>query len=281
MKWFSTGMLTVLAASGLSAAASELHLLPDAQPQCVFAGDARKINVIWHNAGDKTVDEKIHLRMIQTTSATAVLSAEVDWKELETLPHQTVLESARLDFPEVKAETKFLIQWLADADTNATLGVTEVRVYPTNLLAELKPLVKGTAIGVYDPQNELKPLLKKSGIELIDLKSSSLANFSGTLVIAGPFTSLAEMPDDLAKQIKALAKKNVAVVWILPQSEDAKKPVPSFYSVAEGTNFIAIVQPDLVCDLPESPQAQRNLIYFCELALNPQPPVLPDLTAQP
>ncbi len=274
-------MLMALAASGLSAAASQLHLLPDAQPQCVFAGDARKINVVWYNAGDKTVDETIHLRMIQTTSATAVLLAEADWKELETLPQQTILESAPLDFPEVKAETKFLIQWLAGPGTNTILGVTKVWVYPTNLLAELKPLVNGGAIGVYDPQNILKPLLKNSEIELIDLKSSSFANFSGTLVIIGPFASHVQMPDDLAKQVKALAKKNVAVVWILPPSEYANKPVPSFYSVAEVTNSIVVVQSDLVYDLPESPQAQRNLIYFCKLALNPQPPALPDLTIQP
>jgi hypothetical protein len=279
MKWFRTGMLMALAASGLSAASAQLHLLPDAQPQCVFAGDARKINVVWHNAGDRTVDETIHLRMIQTTSATAVLLAEADWKELETLPHQTILESAQLDFPAVKAETKFLIQWLAD--TNQILGTTEVLVYPTNLLAELKPLVKGTRIGVYDPQDELKPLLKNLPVDFDDLEKSGLTNFSGKLAVLGPFASRTQMPDGFAKEVKALAKKNVAVVWFQAASGPNEKPTPSFYSVTENTNSIIVVQPALVSDLSENPQAQRNLIYFCRLALEPQPLALPELTTQP
>jgi hypothetical protein len=40
---------------------------------------------------------------------------------------------------------------------------------------------------------------------------------------------------------------------------------------------VVVVQPELVDDLAENPQSQLNLIYFCHLALNPQPPVLPGL----
>ena len=37
----------------------------------------------------------------------------------------------------------------------------------------------------------------------------------------------------------------------------------------------------LVANFPENPRSQLNLIYFCNLALNPQPPVLPVLSPQP
>jgi hypothetical protein len=279
MKWFYTGIWMVLLAGGLNAAVAGLQFQPEAQPQCVFAGDARKIKVVWHNPDDQMARENIRLRIFQTTSATAVLLREAEWKQLETLPYQTVLESAQLDFPAVKAETRFLIQWLAD--TNQILGTTEVLVYPTNLLAELKPLVKGTTIGVYDPQNELRPLLKSLRVGFEDLENAGLTNFSGKLAVLGPFASRAQMPDEFARQVKILAKKKVAVVWIQAAPGPNEKPTPSFYSVMENTNSIIVVQPALVSDLSENPQAQRNLIFFCRLALNPPSPGSLDLTSQP
>jgi hypothetical protein len=279
MKWFRTGIWIVLIAGGLNTAVAGLQFRPEAQSQCVFAGDARNIEVVWHNPDDQMARGNIRLRIFQATSATAVLLGEAAGKQLEVLPHQTVLESVRLDFPAVKAETKFLIQWLAD--TNQILGTTEVLVYPTNLLTELKPLVKGTLIGVYDPQNELKPLLKNLPVGFEDLENAGLTNFSGKLAVIGPFASRAQMPDGFARQVKALAKKNVAVVWIQAAPGSSEKPTPSFYPVMENTNSIIIVQPALVLDLPENPQAQRNLIYFCQLALNPPAPGSLDLTLQP
>ena len=141
---------------------AQLRLVPDVQPQRMFAGDARRVTIVWHNAGDTTVEAELRARMLQTSSATAVQLSEQPWKKLPVLCGQTVIESAQLDFPMVKAETKFLIQWLENS--NSVLGQTEVFVYPTNLLAELKPLAGDQALGVFDPQNQLKPLLKNLNV---------------------------------------------------------------------------------------------------------------------
>ena len=238
-----------------------------------------RVTVVWHNAGDKTVETEIRARMLQTSSATAVQLSELPWKKLQVLPGQTVIESAQLDFPPVKAETKFLIQWLENS--NSVLGQTEVLVYPTNLLAELKPLAGDQALGVFDPQNQLKPLLKNLKLEFTDLENLDLENFSGRLAIIGPFQSQAQMRDGLGKQIQALAKKGAAIVWLQPPPEKRSRLQPSFYSVSMNTNAVVVVQPELVADLPGNPQSQLNLIYFCKLALHPQPPALPDLAAQP
>jgi hypothetical protein len=276
---FTSWMLLVVGGCGPLTALAQLQLLPDTQPQRVFAGVARMIAVSWHNAGDGMVDSEIHARIFQTSSATAVQFGEAPWKKLTVLPQQTVLESAQLDFPAVKAETQFLIQWLNGS--NHVLGKTEVLVYPTNLLAELKPLAADQALGVFDPQNQLKPLLKNLKLEFTDLENLDLENFSGRLAIIGPFQSKAQMRDELAKQIQALAKKGAAMVWLQPPPEKRSRLQPSFYSVLVNTNAVMVVQPELVADLPENPQSQLNLIYFCKLALHPQPPALPDLSAQP
>lgn len=137
------------------------------------------------------------------------------------------------------------------------------------------------ALGVFDPQNQLKPLLKNLKLAFTDLENSDLENFSGKLAIIGPFASKAQMRDGLAKQIQALAKKGTAIVWLQPPPGKRDKLAPSFYSVSDSTNAVVIVQPELMSHLPENPQAQLNLIYFCKLALHPQPAVLPYLSVQP
>lgn len=262
--------------SGLAPA--QLQLLPDQKPQPVFAGDARKIAVVWHNAGRQPASAEIHTRVFQTTSATAVQLGEYLWKNLQVLPGQTALESAQFDFPAVKAETRFLVQWLEN--TNRVIGVTEVRVYPTNLLEELKPLAENRALGVLDPQNELKPLLKNAKVDFVDLGNSELEHFLGKLAIIGPFASKAQIPDGLARRIKLLAQKGAAVVWLLPpdSSETLK---PSFYLVPEGLGVVVVAQSALVPDLPVNPESQLHLLNFCELALQPQFLTLPDLASQP
>jgi len=280
MKFLKTGLCALMMIGGWACVTdAQLQLLPDMKPQYAFVGAARVVSTVWRNDGDKTIDGEIRARIFQTSSATAVQLGEVPWKKLQLLPGQTLLESAQLDFPAIKSKTKFLIQWLAETNV---LGVTPVLVYPTNLLQSLHTFLSETNFGVFDPGDRLKPLLKAQGIKFADLAQTGLDDFSGQLAVIGPFQSRAQVPDGLAEQILALAKKNVAVVWIQP-GEPARGDVrptgllPSFYSVQKKQTAVVVVQPGLVDDLAENPQSQLNLIYFCQLALNPQPPVLPGL----
>jgi hypothetical protein len=284
-RWRNGFLLLAPACFGVTTAFGQLELATDQPTQSVFAGEGRKIAVVWRNAGDKTVDVELRTRLYQTTCATAVQLSETTWKRLQVLPGQTVIESALLSFPAVKAETRFLVQWLEG--TNTVLGKTEVLVYPTNLLAELKALAGDEPLGVFDPSNQLKPLLKTLKIEFVDLENSGLEDFRGKLAIVGPFESKVKMPPRLGNKIKKLAAKGMAVVWIQPPPEIRLPPSrregikPSFCTVPEGKGAVVVVQAGLVSDLSESPQAQLNLIQFARLALGPELPRLPDLTQQP
>ena len=279
MRAFNTWLLLGIASCWTVAACAQLQLLPDREQQCVFAGDAQKISVTWHNAGDKAVDAEMRIRLYQTSSATAAPLSEKAWKKIEILPGQTVLESASLDFPAVNAETRFLIQWLEG--TNQVVGRTEVLVYPTNLLADLKTLLGEENLGVLDPNDELKPLLKQNHVEFSDLGETALEDFQGKLAIIGPFLTKAQLREGLAQTIQKIARKGVAAVWIQPPPGPKDQIKPSFYVVPEGKGPVVVVQADLVVKLPENPKSQLNLVYFCKLALNPTPFSLPDLKTQP
>ena len=246
-----------------SAARAQLQVLPDKEPLRVFAGEGRRITVLFHNPGTSPVTADLRTRLYQTSSATAVLLGEAPWKKLEVLPGQTVLESATLTFPAVKAETRFLVQWLEG--TNKVVGTTEVLVYPPDLLKDLKSLAGEEPLGVLDPQNQLKPLLKAAAVECQDLEETGLEDYHGKLAIIGPFQSRAQMPEGCRNRIKALAEKGVAVVWIQPPPEKRQELKPSFYTVPEGKGAVVVVQAELVANLPENPQAQLNLIHFARL----------------
>lgn len=276
MNWSRTWLLMALFAG---AAQAQLQLLPDAQPLSVFGGATQIVNLHWHNSGNETVSVEIRTRIYQTSSATAVLVNDAAWKTLQALPEQTVLDTARLDFPAVKAETQFIVQWLEH--TNRVIGTTEVWVYPTNLLAELKPMLGEATLGVLDPNDELKSLLKQNKVEFVDLGESALENFRGRLAILGPFRTKAQLPENIAPRVKAAATNGVAVLWLQPPPGPRDKLQPSYFTVMTGTNAVVVAQSSLVADLPNHPQSQLRLVQLCRQALHPEPAALPESNHQP
>jgi hypothetical protein len=251
-----------------------MKLLPEPQPQCVFGGGMQSIRSAWRNKTDQPVKSIVRWRLHQATSATTAFSGDILWKQLQVLSGQTVVESAVIAFPAVEAETKFLIQWLGDG--GHVLGVTEVLVYPTNLLAQFKTLAGGEPLGVFDPGHELKPLLRTQSVEFQDLVEDGTDKFHGKLAVFGPFASKQQMRENLADDIRALAKRGVAVVWLQPHSKPHAPLKPSFYTVRANAAAVVVAQAGMVLRLADNPEAQLNLIRLAELALRPEPLDLPE-----
>jgi hypothetical protein len=286
MKWGVTALIFGALCTAQAEPVAELQLLAAREPQHVFAGSVQNINLCWRNPGNFAIRTDIHMRIVQLTSATAAPIKDAPWKRLQVLPGQTVLETAALEFPAVRAETRFLVQWLDRG--NNVLGATEVLAYPANLLNELRSLLgpENGALGVFDPEDELKPPLKIAGIAFVDLENMELENFRGKLAIVLPGESSSQMDCAFAAKIKTIAQHGVAVVWVQPafvkRTGSANEKIqPSFYSVPENQTVAVIVQPEMVADFGKNPRSQLNLIEFCKLALHPQPLTLPSGKTQP
>ena len=260
-------------------AATAPELVPATERQRIFGGGARTVPVRWRNAGDQPTNVALSTRLYQATSATAAPLTKTPWKQLNLLPGQTVLESVTLDFPAVNAETQFLVQWLQN--NSNVLGVTQVLAYPTNLVRELGVLAGAEPVGLYDPQNQLKRLLRAVKVEYIDLEQQGLEDFAGKLLIVGPFASQEQVPGSLSERLRSQARRGAAVVWILPPPKPGEPIKPSFYTVLEGKGSVVVVQAAMIGDLAQSPQAQLNLVELCRLAVKPQPLRLPSFAAQP
>ena len=253
---------------------AQLGIVAGAEEQAVFCGEGRLVRLVIRNRDDNSVGASLRLRLHQTTTATTVLLREAAWKPLQVLPGQTVLETATLDFPPVHAETRFLIQWLDG--TNTVLGKTEVRVFPTNLLATLRTLAGESPLGVFDPADQLKPLLRPLEVPFQDLAEDGTDKFVGKLAVFGPFESKQKMRASLSGDIRVLAKRGVAVVWLQPPPAKRAPLRPSFYTVRVGDGTVVVAQASLVAHLSESPEAQLNLLRLAELALRPVAFDLPD-----
>jgi hypothetical protein len=248
-------------------------------PQCVFGGQVSDVKVKIRNPGSRFIETECELRLHQASSAITAKWNVVPWRKIRVLPGQTVLETAPISFPAVKAATLFVIQWVVK--TNLVLGHTEIWVYPSNLLKELEAITSRQPIGVFDPQDQIKSLLKRMELDFADLEAVSIEGFSGKLAIFGPFASKQQMREGLPKQIELLATKGTTVVWIQPPQSDTDEVQPSFYAVRAGKGEIVIVQSSLVSDLSKNPQAQLALLQCARQTLRPQPPRLPFLTRSP
>jgi hypothetical protein len=271
MKKFSTWLLILLLAREVQA---QLQVVPDCRPQAVFGGMNQNITVQFRNGGGQSLESDLRIVLLQTSTATAVRISEGSWKKLLVLPGQTVLEKATVPFPAVRGETRFLLQWLG-SDSNV-IGQTEVSVSPTNLLAHLKTLAGGEPLGVFDPADALKPLLRMQAMEFQDLLEDGTKKFRGKLAVFGPFETQAQMRASLREDIRALAKRGGAVVWLLPPPEKRAPLKPSFYALREGKGAVVVAHHDLVAQLAECPEAQLNLVRLAEEALQPTSLELPE-----
>jgi hypothetical protein len=282
MKMFATWVALGVICASANGAWAQLQMEADESSR-VFAGTTQAVSTRWCNIGEAIIETDIRIRTMQLSSATAAVSGEMPWKTLRVLPGQTIVETGQFAFPAVRAETRYLVQWVDGF--NRIAGASEIFVYPTNLLSELQPLVgKEGGLGVFDPQNELKELLKNVGVDFVDLGNTELEKFRGKLAIIGPFDSKTLADSVATMQIKALAKNDVGVVWVQPAVGDSRSPnetlQPSFYAVPENQTAAVVVQPEMVANLARNPRSQLNLIYFCKLALHPQPLTLPSVKKQ-
>jgi hypothetical protein len=234
------------------------------------------------NAGNNSVTVDVRARVYQVSSSTAMPVGEMDWKELQLLPGQTIVESAEIEFPEVRTGTRFLIQWLEGE--SRVMGRTEALVFPTDLLSELKTLAPGaTALGLFDPSNVLKPLLSTLELSFVDLDRDELEHFHGRLAILGPFNDQTQMGEGLARQVKFMARKGTRVLWIQPPAQTSLSTplVPSFHTVSEGAGTVIVAQALLIRELKTRPQSQLNLVHLCRQACEPAPLSLSDTCAIP
>lgn len=208
--------------------------------------------------------------LTQASSATIAPVGRFAFRNLKAFPTQTFLESVQIQVPAVKAETRFLMRW--QSAEGKVLGTTDLLAYPPSkfLLQQLKPLSGGEPLGVFDPAGELKQLLQNAGTEFADCQRQELANFTGKLLILGPFKSRDEMQGFTKKTVLNLAMKGTSIVWLQPPPDRHSELQPSFQKMQFGKGAVVLVQQDFLPDLAANPESQSRLLQLCTTAVCPR-----------
>lgn len=253
---------------------AQLKIVPAKETPLVFGGKTQTIEIIFKNPTDKIIRTELRARLFQASSATLVPVGESKaWKQLQMFSGQSVIENIEIDFPAVRTLTEFRIRFSADEKQIADL---KIRVAPDDLLHQFSSLTEKTPIGILDPDNQLKPLLKQNKVQFHELESGAgFDGFDGRLAIIGPFQSKESVPANLRKRVEARREKPLAIVWIQPP-ETKSDPLLPIYIVRENENTIVVARQDVVANLTESPKAQLNLLRAAQLALNPDSLQLPE-----
>lgn len=252
---------------------AQLQVLPDPEPQRLFGGSFGTFAIRLQNVGDLGTDAELSFQFMAIGAASAAPQEPQPWRRIEVLPGQTVIEYATLDLPAVSAETRWLVTWLAG--TNQPIGVTELLVYPTNVLAEIRSLADAKSLGVVDPGDHLKPWLRQAGVGFTELAAANLASFRGRLAILTSDAAGTNVAPDLGSRFEELARAGVASLWFQPPRPPQQALTPSFYPVPVGTNAVVLAHAEMVMNLANDPRAQMNLVGLCRFALRPEPFLLP------
>lgn len=274
MRLLETVILVIAAVAHPGNCAAESRVIIRAEPQPAFCGRAVWIPVTIENPQPVPFDADIRLQLFQLSSSTTAPVSQFSWKRIRVLPRQTLCDAVPITFPEIRSETRFLIDWIAN---NQILGRATVAVFPTNLLAELKLISSGKPVEILDLENELQPILALNGVPCSNLEEKGLEAATGPLVIVAQSEIQSAGRVLLGSRIQALSKRGIAVVWIRPATEIRDKLVPSFFIVTNQPGTVVVAQPDLVANLSENPRAQWNLIQLARMAVHPEPFQLPEL----
>jgi len=247
-----------------AAVVAQLTVETEGGPEACFGGRSNTVAVRFHNPGAATAETDVKIQLFQANSATRVaLGERMNWKHLQVLPRQTVLELAEVGLPAVKAETPFLLTWLDD--TGRKLGESNLAVYPTNLLDLLTNLAGGKPIGVYDVSLQVQRAFQRSNVAFEDFQETGFAGFAGRLaVVAGA----ADDPENLPARVQTLASDGVAVVWIQAPLPRRPELEPALSSVPFGRGAIATMPSRTVAALGETPLAQINLLQAAKMSLS-------------
>jgi hypothetical protein len=259
---------------GTLATWAQIEFLPATAPQAIFGGQPSTIGVTLCNRGAETAQSEFSTRLLQVSSATVMpVSQPQPWKRIQVLAGQTLVESVPVRLPEVRTKMLFRLAILAGGKPIAHYPVVAC---PPDLLKQMASLGGAKRVGIFDPEGKLRPALDHAGAPFVALEiNEDRASEECALAIFGPFASRDKVPAELAARATELAKRNVAVIALLPSgalSGVDQSGISECVTVLRGGSRGSVI----VCEggakeFDGSAGAQLALFRMAELALGLQP----------
>jgi hypothetical protein len=265
--WYLILMCHAMSLCGLTA---QIEVSAPGEIQTVFSGNNRTLNVQLSNKSTHIAEDLFSTRLWQISSATRMPATDrIQWKKIQILAGQTILEKLDLNLPDVQNITLFDLAFF-DTSTNE-LGHISIRVCPHNILAQISNQSNGKPPGILDPENAIKPALLQHSILFQDLDDNAgFDNFGGGLAIIGPTGQDKGSFQALSQRVNnALSKKPMNLVWILPTTR-REDILPGMWMLRYQSQTVVLVQNSEIANLSTSPASQIHLIQAVSLARHPE-----------
>jgi len=238
-------------------------------PLLVFGGAARPVEWRACNAGTEERTVNLHFRLWQASSSTGMPVGELrNAKSVRILSGQTVIETVPVEFPAVQKATDFVVRW-TEAGGKA-LSATRVLLLPADFLKQFSALTAGEPVVVFDPEQELGPLLERQGVAHVDLSDAPQAEAAHRLAVVGPFSYSSKETRSRPLELETLAKHYRAVVWVEAPSSRGSGPGSALRVIVRNGRTVVVVPSAHVSNLSESAAAQWQLVQAATFALEPQ-----------
>ena len=244
--------LLLLFAMAGSLTGAELEMLP-ASPVAAFGGGTRTLQVAFRNRVDHPAEAEIGWGVYQASSATVLPVNRMPlWKKLQLLARQTVLEDVKVELPLVRAETRFLVRF---TQGDAMVGLQEVWVYPSNLLAELSSMLGSEPVALQGMPESLPQTLTRAGVKAVELTTLS-ASKTNRLVLLGP----------LAGTLGDATPRHDGIIQFLRLPAPDSFIAPLYEVVFTNRTMRVVAQESALTNLSVDPWAQLRLLRMACLA---------------
>lgn len=259
-----TRLANYIAALCLSASllhAEDLTIPEGGKPMVVFTGREDTILVPFQNESEKSADIAVSLRLYQLTSSSAVpMGVATPWKTVTVPAGKTLLETATVNLPDVRALTVFRATFLSN---DSEIGRISILGLPAGSIREL---LKGEAVGVFGGDGELGQFLTTEGVTTV-----SADDTNSKVVIAGPFFKDSTVPSDLNSRVQEWNARGASVILLLPHRYFAKSDAAGldFLTgvVRTKSGTVATADASNLTNLKQAAAAQLALHQLLSLAL--------------
>ena len=254
-------LLALLLFGTSSILAAEVRMLP-AAPTAVFGTGRVGLNVAFENLTEGAQELDVRTQILQASSSTvAPWSPPVSWKRLSLLPHQTVADQATVEFPTVRAETRFLVRFTRE---DTPLGTAEVWVYPTNLLATLTTLLDGEPLLLVHAPAVLHDALVAAKVDCVATADAPLSRHSKIALVGLPSETAKDTAG--AELVWKLASSKTGVIWLKPVSASEAAVQPSYQAFKVSSTVVVVAHSHSLTNLAADPWAQLRLVRMARLA---------------
>jgi len=250
----------------VGSAVAQVRLTVDRESDVVFGGQEERVQIGFIHSDPEAIRVELGFRLWQSAASTAIpLGPSETFRILDLPPRVECRFQVPVTFPEPDDSAEFVVQWIVG---ERSLGASRVLVIPRDHLRRWAQRHRDRDLWIYDPAEELKPVLKEFDVPFLDLLTMSGPPAGRGLLILGPFEK--SNRDEVVPEFVGIAEtKAAAVARPAPRRQPENSGLPFIRVHSDRDRTLVEFPEDYFSDLEHSAKSQFRLTQLLELTWKP------------